>query len=45
MLSNKPSDGQYQVIIDHAEIFANLENPPIILNNVKIDTSTSQGSY
>ena len=43
MLSNKPSDGQYQVIIDHAEIFANLENPPIILNNVKIDTSTSQG--
>lgn len=36
-------DGLYQVMVDHKEVFNALVNPPIILNNLKIDTSTSQG--
>lgn len=37
------TEGLYQVILDHKEIFNALENPPIILNNLKIDLNTRQG--
>lgn len=36
-------DGLYQVIIDHKEVFEALENPPIILNDLKLDLNTRQG--
>lgn len=37
------AEGLYQVICDHKEIFAALENPPIILNEIKLDLNTRGG--
>ena len=36
-------EGLYQVIEDHKKVFENLVNPPIILNELKLDLNTRQG--
>lgn len=36
-------EGLYQVILDHKEVFNALENPPIILNDIKLDLSSRAG--